>query len=58
MADRGRAEYAAEIATANLADLLRREALIQHLADDRVVETNLLVRPSLVRSSTAPPSPL
>jgi len=46
VADRRRIEHTAEIATADLADLLRRETLLHHQLHYCVVESDLLVRPS------------
>ena len=56
MADRGRVKHTAEIAAADLANLLRREPLLHHLFHDCVVESDLLVRPGFVRPPTAAPS--
>ena len=46
----GRIEHAEEISAADLADLARCEASLQHGIDDGVVEADVLTLPHLVRA--------
>ena len=59
MARRHLAKHAAEVTTAHLADLFIREPLLDHLADDRKIETELLALPRLIGAlaSTAAADP-
>src|SRR4051812_46339369 len=53
---RGRVEYAAEVAAAELADFDPRKSLLQHLGNNHIVKPGFLVAPGLVGAAAPHPA--